>query len=82
MTLGRFVFAAVILGLAGPALAYHCPVDMKKIDAALAQSPALSPEKLAEVKERRAEGERLHNAGDHRAAVESLGEALKILGLE
>ena len=40
----------------GSALAFHCPADMKKIDDALAAKPALSADKLAEVKKLRAEG--------------------------
>ncbi len=82
MVLRSFVLAAAIFALAAPALAYHCPVDMKKIDAALAKNPPLVSEQLAEVKERRAEGEGLHNAGNHGAAVDTLGKALEILGLK
>ena len=38
------------------ALAYHCPADMKKIDAALASNPSISASQLATVKERGASG--------------------------
>jgi hypothetical protein len=82
MVLRSLVLAAAIVALAAPALAFHCPLDMKKIDAALAQNPPLTAEQLAEIKERRAEGERLHNAGDHGAAVETLGKALEILAVK
>lgn len=82
MVLRTLVLAVAIVALAAPALAFHCPLDMKKIDAALAQNPPLSGEQLAEVKERRADGERLHKAGDHAGAVETLGKALEILGLK
>ena len=41
MTL-RILVAAVASLAAGAALAFHCPADMAKIDAALAKSPKLS----------------------------------------
>ncbi|MGL4352846.1 MAG: hypothetical protein ACRCTP_02685 [Aeromonas popoffii] len=71
----------LLIGLlfAGSALAFHCPADMKKIDDALAAGPALSAEQLAEVKQLRAEGETLHNAGKHQASVDALAKALALL---
>ena len=76
------IAAAFSLALVGPAFAFHCPADMAKIDAALAQSPELSAEQLAEVTQRRADGEALHNGGQHQEAVDTLAEAMKILGIE
>jgi len=79
----RTVLAAVFaVFVAGPALAFHCPLDMKKIDAALAANPALSAEKLNEVKALRATGEALHNAGNHAESVKVLAEAMAILGIK
>lgn len=71
----------LLIGLlfASSALAFHCPADMKKIDDALAAGPALSAEQLAEVKQLRAEGETLHNAGKHQASVDALAKALALL---
>lgn len=71
----------LLIGLlfTGSALAFHCPADMKKIDDALAAGPALSAEQLAEVKQLRAEGETLHNAGKHQASVDTLAKALALL---
>ena len=40
--------------------AMHCPQDMARIDALLAENPAVSVEQLAEVRRLRAEGEALH----------------------
>ena len=60
----------------------HCPLDMKKIDAALAQGPSLSASELARVKTLRAEGEALHKSGKHGESVDKLGEAMRILGIE
>ena len=42
------------------ALAFHCPADMKKIDAALATSPKLTAEQLSDVKKLRTKPGRLH----------------------
>jgi hypothetical protein len=61
------------------ALAFHCPQDMAKIDAALAKNPSLTAAQLAEVKKYRAEGEALHKAGKHQESVDTLAKALKIL---
>jgi hypothetical protein len=73
---------AVLLTFAGSAFAMHCPMDMKKIDEALAKNPALSSTQLAEVRQLRAEGETLHKAGKHKQSVETLGKAMKMLGIE
>ncbi len=74
--------AAFSLALVGPAFAFHCPADMAKIDAALAENPQLSAEQLAEVKKRRAEGEALHNGGQHQDSVDTLAKAMEILGIK
>ncbi|HMN44318.1 MAG TPA: hypothetical protein PKE27_07090 [Povalibacter sp.] len=78
----RKVFLAVALAtFTSVALAGHCPMDMKEIDAALAAQPNLTAEQLAEVKKYRAEGEALHKAGKHGESVEALGKAKAILGI-
>lgn len=74
------LFAALVFAT-GTALAGKCPGDMKKIDAALDKNPSLSASQLAEVKEQRTEGEALHKAGKHKDSVETLGKALKTLGV-
>jgi hypothetical protein len=63
------------------AYAFHCPADMKKIDAALEKKPALSAEQMTEVKKLRADGEAQHKAGKHQESVDTLGKAMKILGI-
>ena len=73
-------FVALVAG--GTALAFHCPADMAKIDAALAADPQLTEEQLAEVQALRAEGEELHEAGRHQKSVDTLAQALEILGLD
>jgi hypothetical protein len=78
----RLVLFAALLFASTSVLAFHCPKDMKKIDAALENSPALSAEQLAEVKKLRAEGEALHKAGKHQDSVDTLAKAMKILSIE
>ena len=63
------------------AFAFHCPMDMKKIDEALAKGPKLTAEQMAEVKKLRAEGEASHKAGKHQDSVDTLAKAMKILGV-
>ncbi|MDH3375514.1 MAG: hypothetical protein OEQ39_00910 [Gammaproteobacteria bacterium] len=66
----------------GAAFGLHCPADMKKIDAALAQSPTLDAAQMAIVKELRAAGDELHSSGKHHASVAVLAEAMRMLGVE
>jgi hypothetical protein len=78
----QLVISALALTFSATAFAMHCPLDMKKIDAALANSPDLSAEQLAQVKNLRAEGESFHNSGKHQQSVDTLGEAMQILGID
>ncbi len=78
----RIAIAAILTALlAGPALAGQCPVDMKKIDAALAKGSQISTAQMAEVTALRAEGEAQHKGGQHGAAVKTLAKAKDILGI-
>lgn len=70
----------LILGLASPALANHCPMDMKKIEAAMKTTMADEATKK-KVMELYNKGKSEHEAGDHAASVKDLGEAMKLLGL-
>ena len=79
----RIVLAAALtLAFATPAFAFHCPADMAKIDAKLAQNPPLTAEQLAEVQKLRKEGEDYHKAGNHQEAVDTLAKAMQILGIQ
>lgn len=75
-----FVLLGALL-LTTSALAFHCPADMKKIDAALAANPKLTSEQMSEVKKLRAEGETMHKAGKHQESVDMLAKAMKILAI-
>lgn len=81
MKIRNLIVAASLTLASGAAFAFHCPKDMKAIDAALAKHPKLSMAQLKEVKEYRAEGEALHKAGKHQASVDTLAKAKKILGI-
>ena len=54
----KFIIAAITLATSSLALAYHCPNEMKAIDAKLATNPTLSAADMGKVKELRAEGEK------------------------
>ena len=71
----------LLLLLSFPALAYHCPLDMKKIDAALARNPSISAADMARVKELRTSGEKFHKTGNHQNSVDDLAKAMKLLGI-
>jgi len=82
MKITNIVAAAGFALASGAALAFHCPADMKKIDAAMAKNPKLSADQMAEVKKYRMEGEALHKAGKHQESVDTLGKAMKILDVK
>ena len=77
----KILAAAAAVLFSSAAFAFHCPADMKKIDDALAKNPKLTAEQMADVKKYRAEGEALHKAGKHQESVDTLGKAMKILGI-
>ncbi len=72
--------ALVATFLAFPALASQCPSMVSKIDAALAADTGLSDDVKAEVVALRDKGEALHNEGKHDQSVETLQQALDLLG--
>ncbi len=76
-----FAFAA-LFALANPVFAGHCPADVKAIDAAVEAGTDLDEETLAKVKELRDQGEALHNDGKHADSLDTLHEAMKLLGVE
>ena len=78
----RTLLALATLLFAGAALAFHCPQDMAKIDAAMAKNPKLSSAQMDEVKKYRAEGETLHKAGKHQESLDTLAKAMKILDVK
>lgn len=77
----KWMTLMALMAFSGAALAFHCPADMKKIDAALDKKPMLSAEQMSEVKKLRTDGEALHKAGKHQESVDTLAKAMKILGI-
>ncbi len=74
---------AATMIFATAAQAGSCPLRMAKIDAILAvKASKLGAGKLARVKSLRARGQAEHSAGDHGASIQSLAEAMKILGIK
>ena len=82
MKASAFISALVAVLFSASAWAFHCPEDMAKIDAALAQQPSISKAQIAEVNKLRAEGEALHKAGKHQESVDTLAKAMKLLNIE
>ena len=78
----RIALFAALAFASSAALAFHCPADMAKIDAALGKNPKVSAAQLAEVKTQRAEGEALHKAGKHADSVAVLAKAMATLGVK
>ncbi|MBV6474981.1 MAG: hypothetical protein KJZ92_13785 [Rhodocyclaceae bacterium] len=82
MKIRQFVLLGGLVLASAQAFAFHCPMDMKKIDEAMGKNPKLSAEQMAEVKKLRAEGETLHKAGKHQESVDTLGKAMKMLNVQ
>lgn len=76
------LFAAASMLVSASAFAFHCPMDMKKIDEALAKKPQLSAAQMDEVRKYRAEGEALHKSGKHQESVDTLAKAMRILNIK
>ena len=66
--------------VASPALAGHCPKDVKKIDEALAGAQ-LSAADLTAVQSLRDSGDMAHKSGNHGESIEALHAAMELLGI-
>lgn len=64
------------------AQAHSCPLEMHRIDQALASKPMRDAATLKKIRELRAEGEKLHKQEKHGEAMLTLGSAKKLLGIE
>ncbi|MEO8719325.1 MAG: hypothetical protein ABI423_14005 [Burkholderiales bacterium] len=78
----RIVLSVALALASASAFAFHCPADMKKIDAAMAKKPELSTQQMKDVKKYRADGEAFHKAGKHQESVDTLAKAMKILNIQ
>ena len=80
-TLLTALVAAFATGFLGaPALASHCPKDVKAIDAALKTSKVAAAQ-MSMVKALRDKGDADHKSGKHGDSIKSLHEAMKVLGI-
>ena len=70
--------ASLMIAFSMPALAFHCPADIKAIDNALPKSN-LSAAQKAEVMKLRDQGEDQHNAGKHQDSVNTLAKAMRMI---
>lgn len=77
-----FIAAVVLVAMASPALAGHCPKDARIIDQAMGKAMTMSPLKMAEVKTLREKGMALHQSGNHAESIKTLHKATKILGIK
>lgn len=74
------IVAAFAAGFfATPALAGHCPRDVRLIDQSL-MTTKVSAADMSKVKALRDTGNGQHKAGQHGASLKTLHEAMKILG--
>ena len=80
MILRTLAAATVVAFLAAPAMASQCPSMISQIDAALASTPGLSDDVKAEVVALRDKGEQLHDEGKHDQSVETLQQAMDLIG--
>lgn len=76
----KAALAVLMLALSPLAFAHNCPNVMKEIDAKLSSASGLSAETMERVRQLRAEGERLHKAGDHDESMRQLEQAKALLG--
>ncbi len=75
----RIVLAsALAIAFATPALAGHCPADVKAIDNALAKM-SVPKAQMPEVKALRDQGDAEHKAGKHGASVNTLAKAMRLI---
>ncbi len=74
------VFAIFAIGVfSSPALAGHCPKDVKKIKAAMSK---MDDKKMSTAKDAADKGLALHKAGKHGESLKVLHEAMKTLGIK
>ena len=72
---------AVVVGgfISSPALAGHCPKDVKKINAAMSK---MDDKKMSMAKDAAAKGLALHKAGKHGDSIKVLHAAMEDLGIK
>jgi hypothetical protein len=75
----RIAMAFALVGmLAGPALAFQCPLLLKQIQDATAGKTDANSKRALELA---AEGDKLHKEGKHAESVAKLEDAAKVINL-
>ena len=74
----RLLLASIIIAFSTAAFGFHCPADVKAIDAGLAKAN-LSDEQKSEIKQLRDQGLGQHESGDHKGAVDTLAKAMRMI---
>ncbi len=74
-----YLASCLVFAIIMPAMAFHCPTDIAKIDAVLAANQSLDPNIRNVIQTLRDTGERLHNAGRHQDSVRTLAGAKQML---
>ncbi len=74
-----FLAGCLALAMMMPAMAFQCPADIAKIDAALAANQSLDPNIRNVIQTLRDTGGRLHRAGKHQDSVRTLAGAKQML---
>ncbi len=78
-----FLLAFVLVGLvAGPALAFQCPLLIKQINDAVDNRLAGADAAGSKARKLAAEAEALHKEGKHAEAVEKAEEAAQVIRLD
>jgi len=75
-----FLVTSLLVGQCALASANHCPVDMKKIDAAM-KTTMVDETIKKRVLELYIKGKAEHEAGDHASSMKDFGEAMKLLDI-
>ncbi len=77
-----FIAVAVLIGMASPAFAKHCPKDAKIIAQSMKMAMGLDKMQMTTIKVLHEAGLALHKAGEHALSIKTLHEATKLLKVE
>ena len=80
MKIRHIVLALALASFGHAVMASQCPSMVAEIDAILATNPKLSDADLEKVKMLRNQGEMQHKQGKHDESVDTLEQALSLLG--
>ena len=74
--------ASIVFIGTSSALSFSCPVNIASFDKAVASGPKVSAEVLTRAIKLRNKAEAQHKAGNHGGSIESINEALDLIGAE